>query len=80
MIRVRFALGLVLSFVPIAANAGPPFLTDDPEPTDLGHWEIYAPLFEADGTGGDFEGTLGTEINYGAAPDSRSASCCRSSR
>lgn len=23
-----------------SANAGPPFLTDDPEPTDLGHWEI----------------------------------------
>jgi len=69
VIRTRFALGLMLSFVPIAANAGPPFLTDDPEPTELGHWEIYAPLFEADGSGGDFEGTLGTEINYGAAPD-----------
>ena len=24
-----------------AAVAGPPFLTDDPQPTDTGHWEIY---------------------------------------
>ena len=25
-----------------AACAGPPFITDDPEPVDLGHWEVYA--------------------------------------
>ncbi len=24
-----------------AARAGPPFLTDDPEPVELGHWEFY---------------------------------------
>lgn len=62
-----FALALLL--VPAAASAGPPFLTDDPEPTDLGHWEIYAPRFEAEGSGRDFAGDLGAEINYGAAPD-----------
>ncbi len=55
--------------MPGAAWAGPPFLTDDPEPTDNGHWEIYAPLMEAEGSGDDFEGALGTEINYGLAPD-----------
>jgi hypothetical protein len=55
--------------VPSAAAAGPPFLTDDPEPTDTGHWEIYAPLFEAEGRGADFEGSLGAEINYGVAQD-----------
>jgi hypothetical protein len=54
--------------VPAAARAGPPFLTDDPEPTDTGHWEIYAPSIEVEGSGRDFEGALGTEINYGAAP------------
>jgi len=52
-----------------AALAGPPFLTDDPEPTETGHWEIYGPLFEAEGSGDDFEGALGTEINYGPAKD-----------
>src|SRR5262249_14048542 len=51
------------------AWAGPPFLTDDPEPTETGHWEIYAPLVEAEGQGGNFEGSAGVEINYGAAPD-----------
>lgn len=51
------------------AAAGPPFLTDDPEPTDLRHWEIYAPLLEIEGKGSDYEGSLGAEFNYGAAPD-----------
>jgi hypothetical protein len=26
--------------LPVRAFAGPPFLTDDPEPVELGHWEI----------------------------------------
>jgi hypothetical protein len=60
---------LAALLLPAAARAGPPFLTDDPEPTDAGHWEIYAPLFEAEGAGEDFEGTFGAEINYGAAKD-----------
>jgi hypothetical protein len=55
--------------LPAAAQAGPPFLTDDPEPTEAGHWEIYAPLLEVEGAGEDFEGPLGAEINYGAARD-----------
>ena len=66
---VALAVALVWLCVPAAACAGPPFLTDDPEPTDTGHWEIYAPEFEAEGRGADFDGELGTEINYGAAPD-----------
>jgi len=52
-----------------AAEARPPFVTDDPEPVDLGHWEIYG--FSA-GTHvkGDSSGVLaGTEVNYGAAPN-----------
>jgi hypothetical protein len=53
--------------MPSAALAGPPFLTDDPEPTEVGHWEIYAPLFEAEGTGSDYYGAVGAEINYGPA-------------
>jgi hypothetical protein len=62
-------MALALLGWPGAAVAGPPFLTDDPEPTDTGHWEIYAPLFEAEGSGKVFEGALGTELNYGAAKD-----------
>lgn len=51
------------------AFCGPPFLTDDPEPTDTGHWEIYAPAFDAAGHGREFEGSAGVELNYGAARD-----------
>ena len=50
------------------AFAGPPFITDDPEPVDLGHWEVYG--FSAGAAGhGDTTG-LGPslEVNYGAAP------------
>lgn len=47
------------------AWAGPPFVTDDPAPTDLHHWEIYnfASLLHA---GGDFSGQGGLDLNYGA--------------
>jgi hypothetical protein len=54
---------------PCVAIAGPPFLTDDPEPTETGRWEIYAPEFDAAGKGADFDGSFGAELNYGAAPN-----------
>ena len=48
--------------------AGPPYVTDDPEPTDFGRWEIYG---FGSGTlyrrGSDGEG--GLDINYGGARD-----------
>jgi hypothetical protein len=51
-----------------AAQAGPPFVSDDPEPTDTGHWEIYG--FAA-GTNvpGSTDGGMGLDLNYGAAKD-----------
>jgi hypothetical protein len=62
-------IALATLLLPSAAWAGPPFMTDDPEPAETGHWEIYAPLFEAEGSGEDFEGALAAEVNYGAAKD-----------
>lgn len=50
------------------ARAGPPYVTDDPEPTDTGHYEIYAfanGVAARDGSGGE----SGIDFNYGAAPD-----------
>lgn len=48
--------------------AGPPFATDDPEPTALHHWEIYAFA-----TGGREHGVTsadtGLDLNYGVAKD-----------
>ena len=66
--RVRL-VGLLAALCAYPACAGPPFLTDDPEPTETGHWEIYAPLIEGSGKGSDYAGSLGAELNYGAAPD-----------
>lgn len=69
MSRARLTIPMIILGLAAAtpAWAGPPFLTDDPEPTDTGHWEIYAPLLEAEGQGSTFEGSTGVEINYGAA-------------
>jgi hypothetical protein len=61
----RALLAGLLACLPAPAIAGPPFLTDDPEPTDLGHWEIYAPLAEGAGVGRTYQGDYGAELNYG---------------
>lgn len=52
-----------------SAWAGPPFITDDPEPVELGHWEVYA--FSAGAIGASDASGVGpsVEINYGAAPN-----------
>jgi hypothetical protein len=52
-----------------AAWAGPPYLTDDPEPVALGHWEIYA-ASQWTATRHAAEGTSPhVEVNYGALPE-----------
>ncbi|HEY0413861.1 MAG TPA: transporter [Allosphingosinicella sp.] len=60
------ALGLAGSAVP--AFAGPPFLTDDPVPTDTGHWEIYA-FTAAERIHSALDGDLGVDLNYGPVKD-----------
>jgi Putative MetA-pathway of phenol degradation len=66
------AMGLfccaVLTGFSAPALAGPPYLTDDPEPTDYKHFEIYAfsqGMAAQDGVNG--EG--GIDFNYGGAPN-----------
>ncbi len=52
-----------------AARAGPPFRTDDPEPVEYQHWEVYG-FSTATSVAGDTSGTLpGVELNYGALPE-----------
>ncbi len=63
----RFLAACVLGLA-TPAIAGPPYLTDDPVPTDLGHWEIYA-FTAGDGLRAAFEGESGLDLNYGAAND-----------
>ena len=50
------------------AMAGAPYISDDPEPTDYRHYEIY--LFtNGTNTRHDTSGEAGIDFNYGAAPD-----------
>lgn len=50
------------------AFAGPPFVSDDPQPTDYGHFEIYAFTQGNEARGGIATAT-GIDFNYGALPD-----------
>lgn len=55
--------------LPGFASAGPPFLTDDPVPVPLHHWELYL-ASQWDFGGGVATGTLPHfEVNYGVAPE-----------
>ena len=48
--------------------AGPPYVTDDPEPTDYQHFEIYA-FDQGTNTKTGGSSSSGIDFNYGAAPD-----------
>lgn len=51
------------------AYAAPPFRTDDPEPVEYHHWEIYG-FSTGTREASDTSGVLpGVEANYGAAPE-----------
>jgi len=54
---------------PPTAFAGPPFLTDDPEPVEFKHWEAY--LFSTVDAARDQTNATGpaVELNVGALPD-----------
>ncbi|WP_205214960.1 hypothetical protein [Sphingomonas sediminicola] len=62
--RGVLALALLGSAGP--ALAGPPYLTDDPVPTDLGHWELYA-FSAGEGRRSTIDADAGLDLNYGAA-------------
>jgi hypothetical protein len=66
-------LGLaLLALCGTTAHAGPPYQTDDPDPVDFHHFEMYA--FElSDSTGKNAGGTVleipAYEVNYGVIPN-----------
>lgn len=65
---VRAALLIIASSSGGSAFAGPPFITDDPEPVEYQAWEInYGATYlrSAEGTSG---AVPGIDINYGAFP------------
>jgi hypothetical protein len=65
---LRRASTAVLLLLPVLAQAGPPYLTDDPVPVEPDHWEVYLATQSTFGAAG-FTGTAPhLEVNYGAAP------------
>lgn len=56
---------LLLFFIPLAAMAGPPYLTDDPDPVAAGAWELYG-FYQFTNYTPEAVGSLpGLEVNYG---------------
>ena len=69
MRRSRVVLAAFALAVATSARAGPPFLTDDPEPVELGHWEAYLfAMYDGASSTTAVDGPA-LELNYGAAPD-----------
>lgn len=66
--KAALALTVLATLAAIPAFAGPPYDTDDPEPTDFRHWEIYS-FIAGSGFRGGTDGALGLDLNYGAVPD-----------
>lgn len=69
MIGCIFIIALAFQFMVANAFAGPPFRTDDPEPVEYKHWEIYI------ASQGSFDQDVTTmtaphfEVNYGMQPN-----------
>src|ERR1700729_1263006 len=67
--RWVFCIAMLYSLFAGEALAGPPFVTDDPEPVDYQHWEFYTASMHSE-LKGDWSGTAPHfEVNYGAVPD-----------
>lgn len=68
--RWRLSLTLYVLSVGTMAHAGPPFLTDDPEPVELRHTEINLAL-QATRAASGWSGTMGADVNYGCAKETQ---------
>ncbi len=68
LMRSLISASLVLAALTRSAVAGPPYVSDDPEPTDYKHFEIYT-FNQGTSTRAGTSGESGIDFNYGAAPD-----------
>jgi hypothetical protein len=68
--RAHAAVFSALSLT-VVLQAGPPFITDDPEPVELNHWELY--VFGTGDRTADASAISAPaiEFNYGLAPDTQ---------
>ena len=67
--RVLLPIVVGALLLPASLLAGPPYITDDPEPVEYQHWELYLAT-QHELTRDGAAGTLPhVEINYGAIPN-----------
>ena len=66
-----FATAIVfsLTYLALPALAGPPFITDDPEPAEYKHHEFYVATQQVKTVDGKAGTAPHVEYNYGVAPD-----------
>ncbi|HTZ55557.1 MAG TPA: hypothetical protein VMB20_10885 [Candidatus Acidoferrum sp.] len=69
MKRLLLCLALCLAASPMRALAGPPFDTDDPDPTQYRNYEIYAGATTHRDTATSTSELAFLEINYGLMPN-----------
>lgn len=71
MRRPVFALALfcLVAMIPVPALGGPPFRTDDPEPVEFKHWEVYIASIYQDDKDGIAATAPHLEVNYGIFPE-----------
>ena len=60
---------IICTFLPAIALAGPPFVTDDPEPVEYKHAEAYLAVQYRHDRDGDSSILPHVEINYGLIPN-----------
>lgn len=69
--RARFRIAVLAAAVllaPATGHAGPPYVTDDPEPVQYRHWELYLVTQHFINRGGASGSAPLTDLNYGAWP------------
>jgi hypothetical protein len=64
-------LGMMLLALSVPANvcAGPPYITDDPEPVEYQHWEVYLASIFTKQPDAWTSTAPHVEVNYGVVPD-----------
>jgi hypothetical protein len=70
-IIMRFALALpavAVLLAPTISYAGPPYMTDDPEPVEFLHWEVYLAAQHFSARDGSSGSAPLVDLNYGAWP------------
>lgn len=66
---VAWAASVFVLLLPALASAGPPFETDDPEPPEYRHYEVYLVTQYEQEAGQHVETLPRIEINYGVMPN-----------